>query len=183
LNLEQWTQLDQSLQDGVLTALGGLHAACVGSGDLLRTLAQPLIEQASGSLGELLPVTDVAQVEFSAAAAAGSDIRDRVEAYFADAAPLIPGSSEYQSCFLLVPASEAGKEFGEEAKLAKPALNLVRVPGQADLMFCREQGQLTIEELQRVFKQCRAAYEEVAPVPTLSPHSRFDIVDWTPLDP
>jgi hypothetical protein len=59
----------------------------------------------------------------------------------------------------------------------------VNVPGQADLMFCREQASLRIEDLQRLLHSCRNAYYELSLVPQTSPHARFDISDWTPLDP
>jgi hypothetical protein len=59
----------------------------------------------------------------------------------------------------------------------------VLVPGQANLLFCREQGYLNTEEIQRVLRPCRTAYETAASAPHSSPHSRFDIVDWVPLDP
>jgi hypothetical protein len=62
-------------------------------------------------------------------------------------------------------------------------LILVRMPGQSDLMVCREQGPLSVADLQRLFQSCRRAYDETAPVPTTSPHARFDILDWVPLDP
>ena len=45
--------------------------------------------------------------------------------------------------FLLIPASEAGRQYGEEAERVLPGVHLVNVPGQADLMFCREQNELT----------------------------------------
>jgi hypothetical protein len=86
-------------------------------------------------------------------------------------------------CFLLIPASDAGKRYGEEALQALPAAHLVTVPGQADLMFCREQGALHLEDLEKVLSSCRAAYGELAVVPNSSPHARFDIQDWVPLDP
>ena len=50
-------------------------------------------------------------------------------------------------------------------------------------MFCREQNGLTIEDLDRILRSCRAAYEDAAGTPQSSPHARFDIQDWTPLDP
>jgi hypothetical protein len=85
--------------------------------------------------------------------------------------------------FLLIPASEAGKCYGELAQQVLPELQLLNVPGQADLMFCREQPELTLEDLERMLHACRPAYEESAPVPNSSPHARFDIQDWMPLDP
>ncbi len=82
-----------------------------------------------------------------------------------------------------MPASETGKAYADQASEAVANLYLVTVPGQADLMFCREQDSLSTEELERILRPCRGAYEEVAGVPPVSPHSRFDIHDWTPLDP
>jgi hypothetical protein len=62
-------------------------------------------------------------------------------------------------------------------------VQLVNVPGQAGLLFCREQATLSIEDLEPVLRPCRSAYEEAVNVPQQSPHARFDIQDWTPLDP
>jgi hypothetical protein len=67
LTSEQWVQFDQALQDRVLTPLGGLGPVCIQSGDLLKGLLSPLVQQASQYLGEHLPVTDVAQVLFGEA--------------------------------------------------------------------------------------------------------------------
>ena len=85
--------------------------------------------------------------------------------------------------FLLIPAGEQGKAYGEAAGKTVSALQVVRVPGQADLMFCREQGPLGFDDLERVLKPCRAAYEDSATQPQVSPHARFDILDWMPLSP
>jgi hypothetical protein len=90
---------------------------------------------------------------------------------------------EAQDGFLLVPASDSGKRFGERAQGVLPNLQLVRVAGQNALLFCREQGALSLEELQRLLQPCRAAYEETAFAPAASPHARCDINDWLLLDP
>ena len=73
-------------------------------------------------------------------------------------------------------------DTGEAAKATVEGLELVRAPGQADLMFCREQGCLKSDDLQRIFRACQISYSELAGVPTTSPHARFDIQDWVPLD-
>ena len=59
----------------------------------------------------------------------------------------------------------------------------MRVPGQSDLMFLSEQGSLKFEELAPLLKPCRTAYEAAAGSPLSSPHARFDITDWLPLEP
>jgi serine/threonine protein kinase len=184
LTPEHMVQLDSTLQHRVLKLLGGLHAACSGSGDLVRGLAMPLLDEAAAYLGELLPVTDVAIVELSEAAASRGEIASRIRHYMELARPLVPArNADQQPAFLLVPPSDAGKQFGEESKRVCPELELVRVPGQTHLMFCREQGSLSMEDFQDLLHACRKAYEESALTPQASPHSRFDISDWLPLDP
>jgi serine/threonine protein kinase len=224
LTPEQWTQLDQVFQDQVLSARDGLQKALLSTTDLVRHLMTPLINQAVSCLGLHLPITDVAQVEFSFEEEphrkehAGSphlDLSGRIQNYYDRAAPALrqataqrpsgahqvvavggpglpdesPGGrgearhADKDHCFLLIPASESGKRYGEQARQVLSGLHLVNVPGQADLMFCREQGALTLEDLERLLRACRSAYDQAATLPQASPHARFDIQDWMPLDP
>lgn len=218
ITAEQWNQLDLALQDQVLAFRGGLYRACMGTTDLIRHLGNPLQVQAASFLSDLLPITDVAQVEFAMEEVIDGNVQTRLLAYHDNAEPLIahgsrkeqgsgvraavgvggreepvhvtrPTSSadlelvDHQYDFLLIPASEAGKKYGQEAQQVLSKVHIVPVPGHADLTFCREQGALRIEDLERILNPCRSAYEGNVSVPHSSPHSRFDIVDWTPLDP
>jgi hypothetical protein len=99
------------------------------------------------------------------------------------APPVAQQGPRGEHSFLLIPASEAGKSYGELALKALSGIHLVNVPGQADLTFCREQGDLSLEDVEKLLAACRAAYAETAVVPQSSPHARFDIQDWVPLDP
>jgi serine/threonine protein kinase len=201
LSSEQWLALDQEFQDEVLSVRGGLYQACVKMADLSKHLIFPLMNQAITYLGSQLPTTDVAEVELSFDPDVEGEARDRILAYHDAAQPLItpteaeaaprngyrmPDASSQPvetPSFLLIPVSEAGKQYGEEAEQVLPKIHLVMVPGQADLMFCREQPALTLEALERMLRQCRQAYDQSATVPNLSPHARFDINDWSPLEP
>lgn len=212
LTTEHWANLDQVLQDQVLAPLGGLQRALVSGTDLMRCLGEPLLNQAATLLGELLPITDVAEAMLDRGDAQSdrgpkpeTGLRPTNEASLLPAAfcldaaaPLVrtdpqvpePRARSEQSQaiaptldFLLIPASEAGKLYGEEAKRTAPQLHLVTVPGQADLMYCREQGFLGVEDVQRLLRPCRPAYEESIVSPPSTPHARCDISDWMPLDP
>src|SRR5258708_36279518 len=68
--------------------------------------------------------------------------------------PAAPATQENETAFLLVPASDAGKAYCDEAKKQLSHVEAVKVPGQADLMFCREHGRLTAEELERILGHC-----------------------------
>lgn len=199
LHAEQWTLLDRELHERILVPRGGLHGACMNSGDLGRQLAVPLLNETGVILSQHLPIMDVAQIlnDEAGQPAPNSNVNGaemnghpagelgkQMHTYTDQAIPLLPGRLENkQRAFLLVPVSQAGKALENTVHQAFPDIHHVRVPGQSDLMLCREQGCLTAQDLQKVFKTCRAAYESAATAPTTSPHARFDILDWLPLDP
>jgi eukaryotic-like serine/threonine-protein kinase len=185
LTTEQRSQLDQALQDGILGPQRGLQNACAGSGDLTRLLALPLVEATANFTSGLLPITDVAEVEFNRVEAFPEKLVAEIEKYLARAEPLLQAtiSTGREDTFLLIPASEPGKSFAEEVQIVAPRSTVVRVPGQAHLMICREQSNLNLEDVQHLMSPCRKAYEESAIMPLASPHSRFDIAEWLPLDP
>ncbi len=195
LHAEQWAILDKELHERILAPRGGLHGACMTSGDISRQLAIPLLVEAGSILSQHLPIMDVAQIlsneaEVAHAAhndgtnSAVSDLGAQVSEYIDRAQPLMAGHVETkQNAFLLVPASPAGKALENAIHEVFPDVRHVRVAGQSDLMLCREQGSLTAQDLQKLLKPCRGAYEHLAGVPNTSPHARFDILDWLPLDP
>lgn len=185
MTLEQRVQLDNALQEGVLGPQRGLQVACAGSTDLARLLALPLVDVAASYSSALLPITDVAEVEFNRVETQPEKLVTEIEKYLARAEPLLEAtvSTAREDTFLLIPASDKGKAFAEVVQGVSPRATVVRVPGQAHLMICREQTNLGLEDVQFLMNPCRKAYEEAAIMPQASPHSRFDIVDWLPLDP
>lgn len=192
---EQWVQLDKELHERVLLPRGGLHAACVHSGDMMRTLITPLLDETVTLLGQYLPSMDVAQLlgkevgivgdNLTAPPASDSgELKEQALMYLERATPLLSArQADQQQLFLLTPAGEAGKALGEACLKVLPDLKVVSVPGQSDLMFCREQGWLSAHDLQSVLRTCREAYEAANTTPLTSPHGRFDLLDWMPLDP
>jgi hypothetical protein len=178
-----WTRLDEVLQALVLEPLGGLQGVTQTSSNLVRHLARPLIDQAAAFLDELLPVTDVAQAEFSALPTP-SGIESEIKHHFIGAVPLVnSGTRAGQEAFLVTPNTPAGQEYAQAVQRLFPDLRVISVPGQADLMFCREQRVLGLADLQPILQTCRPAYLGLAPLPTASPHGRFDIPEWVPLEP
>jgi serine/threonine protein kinase len=180
---EQMIQLDLALEAGVLGPRGGLQVVCAAGGDVYQYLIHPLLEQAITYLSAQLPVTDVAEVALSGVVENGDDLDSQLHDWLSRTTPLVSGRESRQQTYLLVPASDAGKALGEAAHRFQPKLRVVRVPGQAHLLVCREQDYLATDDMQRLFKSCRPAYEAASAVPSISPHARFDIVDWVPLDP
>ena len=162
------------------------------NGDLTRQMALPILEGATQFLNQHLPIMDVAQIiktEVEAGESALSDaidgtLREQTLDYLMRSETAWRhkhGKKHHQ--FLLIPASIAGKALSDAITDLFPDLKLVRVPGQSDLMFLSEQGSLGWDELTQVLKTCGAAYEAAKTSPITSPHARFDVTDWLPLEP
>jgi hypothetical protein len=191
LHADHWLMLDKELHEQVLAPRGGLHGACVAGGDLTRQLAAPLLEETSKYLSKLMPQVDVAQILVSEVTGEDSGpvppdsqhLKQQTTTYLDRATPLLATKNAAgQESLLLIPASTAGKQLGEAITNLFPGIGLVRVPGQADLMFLREQSSLTAADLRSLLRASRAAYEAVSLAPVSSPHARFDIADWLPLE-
>jgi hypothetical protein len=186
LTEEHWQLLDKELSARVLAPRGGLHSACINSGDLTKNLAVPLVRETSMLLAHHLPIMDVADILINECGeqAATHSLSEQIKAYLDRADPLIQAKDKaHQKAFILVPASKAGRELAHKVEEIVEDVQLVKVPGQADLMFLREQGGLSAADLHKLLRPCQAAYEANTVTPTVSPHARFDIVDWLPLDP
>ena len=84
--------------------------------------------------------------------------------------------------FVLVPETEAGKEFAGIVKRVVPAALTIPVNGAAtDLMFCREHGNLSPDEVATLLSACQPAYFQSLASSQTAPHARFDITEWLPL--
>jgi hypothetical protein len=184
LTPEHWYQLDQYLQEHILTPLRGLHQICITSSDLTRALGGPLLEGAAEYFAQLLPLTDVCEVEIAAAGKLHLDLPAQARAYHQLAVPSVTARHhEHEQAFALLPNSDAGKQMGEVIRQSLDHLNVVRVANQTDLLFCREQAEVGLEELQELLEPCKAAYLHAVTSPLTTPHARCDLLDWIPLDP
>src|SRR5439155_6434852 len=62
LKPDEWIQLDKDLHEQVLVPRGGLNGSLMTSGDLSRTLTEPLLDRAITLLGQYLAIMDFAQM-------------------------------------------------------------------------------------------------------------------------
>lgn len=183
--LEQLPPEERDRLELVLTRLvveprGGLAGASRGSMDLLHHLADPMIEQATAFLTNLLPGEDVTEVELSGEDAA--ELSVRLAGYVRAAEPLVGGPPEEERTFVMLPDSDAGHRYAEEVRKAVPAATVVPVRGPGtDLLFCREHGCLRTADLFKLLEPCWEAFHQAAANVELNPHSRFDVGGWMPL--
>ncbi|MCS6865801.1 MAG: tubulin-like doman-containing protein [Gemmataceae bacterium] len=174
-------RLEVALQKLVLEPRGGLKSLCLLNADMNRTLVGPLVEQTTAFLSELLPVTDVTEVEVATAQARKVEVTERIKNYHARAIPPCGSESEAETLVLL-PDTNSGRQFGQWVKAVVPPALLIAVNGTAtDLMFCREHHNLRPDEVAELFAACQPAYYQSLASPHTSPHARFDVTEWLPL--
>ena len=170
-------KLDAALQALVLEPRGGLFGACQKSGEYLPELADPLIDQTSAFLGTLLPEADVAEFPGQG----GGDWGVRLKRSFDKATPTVPGSADRQTAYLLVPDTAGGERVAGRVRVERADVAVIRASRANEVTFCRE-VKLRPADVGETLRYCRESYEERAPRPAPSPHARFDVVEWLPLD-
>lgn len=176
-------RLEHALQKLVLEPRGGLTSICQTNTDLTRLLLAPMVDQTIAFLSDLLPVTDVTEVEVTSAHAKKADLATRIEDYQNRASPPCGMTSADEQTFVLVPDTDSGSNFAKRVKGVLPGALTIAVQGSAtDLLFCREHGCLTQDQICNLIDDCRHAYYEAANSPSVSPHARFDVVEWMPLN-
>lgn len=140
-----------------------------------------MIEQTTAFLGELLPITDVTEVEMSSSHAMKVDIATRIRDYSERAHPPCDSSADIRT-FVIVPDSESGRSFAGVVKQTLPGALTIPVQGSTtDLLFCREQGCMQPSELMSLMSACLPAYYQSLASPNTNPHARFDVTEWMPL--
>jgi serine/threonine protein kinase len=175
-------RLETALQKLVLEPRGGLVALCQIHADMQRTLVAPMVEQTTAFLGDLLPMTDVTDVETANAMVKKVELSARIQDYHRRSAPPVGQPEVDEQTFVLFPDSEPGKAYARLVKKTIPGVLTVAVNGSAtDLMFCREHGNLRPEELNALLANCQPAYYEALASPHLAPHARYDVTEWMPI--
>jgi hypothetical protein len=179
---ESLASLESMLTTVVLEPRGGLTALCVSSTDLALNLANPLIDQATVFLANLLPIEDVTAVEHSVTRGDAAELARRVGSYIRGAAPLTGGPVDEEKTFLVYPETEPGRAYATVVKQVQPTIYTIPMKGVGtDLVYCREQSGLRMADLFRLIDPCWDAYHEMAESPLHNPHSRFDVSEWLPL--
>lgn len=184
ITAEDWQALEAYVQDYVLTPHGGLYHLCMTNADLPRTFNPILLEKASEFLDRKLAITDVCQAELSSAQALGVDLVAQTKAFHRMAVPpLVARRDHSERHFLLVPDTPAGREIQNISKTAIPDLIPLPISSPTDLLICREQLGLCLNDLRDWLGAAKRAYQERISSNLTNPHCRADMLDWLPLDP
>jgi eukaryotic-like serine/threonine-protein kinase len=179
---EQWSHLEDVVQTLILAPLGGLHAVCQKTGDLIGQLCDPLVDQTAAFLDQILEIGDIAEGNF-VASGKRADLVEMIRKCHERASPLVGCNTKDEANFLILPTSEGGRQLAEEARPYLPDAKIIHVVGQtSDILVCREQQHLSPTDLHTLASHSNEAYRELVARPATSPHARFDVLEWMPLD-
>lgn len=170
-------KLDQTLQVLVLEPKGGLYSSCQKSGGYIEEIAPHLVDQAAAFLGTLLPfqeVTDFHQLR-------GEEWDSRLRRALDRAMPTVVGTHPQERRFVLLPDTEGAAPIAQIISRIYPGTQVVPVPRSNEIAFCRE-VRLRLDDVRETVKDCRQVYETASRRVTASPHARFDLIEWVPLD-
>jgi serine/threonine protein kinase len=180
---EEVVKLYDILDRLVIEPRGGLVQLCKLNSDLYRALCLPMIEQTAAFLANIVPTQDVTEVELTSQESKKGTLPQRISHYLKLATPQAPGPVEEEKTYVLVPATPPGAKFAGEVKQVLPKVVTVTVQGQGtDLLFCREQGYLRPADLMKLIEPCWDSYSTAAEAIESSPHCRFDVLEWMPLE-
>jgi hypothetical protein len=170
-------QLDQTLQVLVLQPAGGLYQACQKSSTAIEEVGPHLVDQASAFLSTLLPFQEVTDFHN----ARGEGWESRLKRANDRAIPTVHGHLPQEWRFALLPDTPAADALGHIVEQAFPNTQTIRVPRSNEIAFCRE-IRLSIDDVRDAVKDCRPTYDTHARRLSVSPHARFDLIEWVPLD-
>ena len=77
-----------------------------------------------------------------------------------------------------MPPGPEGEHFRALVGRALPDETLLAAPSTDDIVFYREQSQLSLDALPQLGPAAGEVYQQFLTLEQLSPHSRLDIVTW-----
>jgi hypothetical protein len=188
---EELFVLDHQIEKLIRKQFRALVHVCMGSSTLLRTLIPQMLEETQFFLHDRLPPADAVHLymnQFWLVAPEGqildeAGVSQALLAAYQEAEPTLLGATDEDSlCILATPESPSAEELKRLARQALPRTRVQFARGIDEIVLYREQLHSSLAALKRLTRQTRPAYEQLARHEHLTPHSRLDIANWTPLN-
>ncbi len=176
-----WARLEEVLQTLVVQPSGGLIPICLLSSDLQRDLAQPLIEQGAAFLGSLVKFQGV--FDLLNGFQNSQQSQEVFEQLLHPAEPSLGGADSKEKIYLIVPHKPDLQTTTLRAKSRINDIEWINLPeSSSEWLLIRERNNLRVEDLQELLTMCKDAYSQLSGHIATSPHARFDIQEWLPLE-
>ncbi|MGE3807419.1 MAG: tubulin-like doman-containing protein, partial [Gemmataceae bacterium] len=177
---EEKSEINKRISNVIRTQFHGLNNLASSTGNVLRNLAQAMLEEAAAFAGGCLTGIDVVNMYLSRYPQE-SDAKKYLARAFDEAAPALlgPGAgSRSELCVLALPSSEAGERFRKLAGSAVPDAEFKFCASPEDIVFYREEAKLPLDKLAHLGPAAQDAYDQSNQAADFTPHTRLDIPQW-----
>jgi hypothetical protein len=172
--------LDQKVQEAIQTKQKSLARICLSpqAPQLLGELEALMQTQAEKFVAARMRETDAADF-FLKQYQKDEDIAKDIAGAFHQAEPGLAGAAEGSEFHVLtLPAGPSGEKLGAHARRAMKDSDLVVAAGTDDILFYRENPNLSLKNLPQLGPKFQQAYQEMSAQQNFTPHSREDITHW-----
>ncbi len=152
---------DQRIQVIVEKEYRALVHVCMGTSHVVKNLAPLMMRDAEIFLQPLLQGASVADLFLKQNAGPGKDVREALLAAYDEAAPeLGKPAAGTEVCIVAVPNDEPGMELKKILGEALPGAHVVALDRSDEIVFYREQLQLTAADLEQLGPHAQEAYRQ-----------------------
>jgi serine/threonine protein kinase len=155
---------------------------CMGPANLVRNLAPVLLHEAVRFLEPLLEGTNAAEMYLAQHSQKGqvtAEVKEEVQAIFnATAARLTRTVPPSETAIITLPGGEAGDRLRNLFHAGAPQAFVLTSPRPDEILFFREQGPLSLHDLEQFGPQGEEAYRKQKLKDPTALHSREDIPEW-----
>ena len=153
---------------------------CTGPSQVVKNLAPVMLAEAEEFLEPFLKGASVADLFIQQKGVDDGDPRDELlKAYDESAPELGKGSAAGKEiCVIIVPDDEAGVTLTDALADALPGTKVVAIDRKDEIIFYREQLQLTGADLEQLGPCAEEAYQQRATQDPGTLHCREDILEW-----
>jgi hypothetical protein len=183
MTAEDLRDLNQSVLGMIRGRLQAQVHVCTAPADFFKELAGAVYEHVAAFADAPLGQAHTAEMYLEQHAEAEAALADLASA-FEEAVPELADprlAAEQELCVLAVPPGPEGTLFRTLVGRALPDRELAAAASTDDIVFYREQPQVSLESLPQLGPAAREAYQQLlAAGPHGTPHSRIDIIHRLP---
>jgi hypothetical protein len=179
IGAEQLAAFDQEMQALVQKDYRALVQVCTGPSQVVKNLGPAMLSAAEAFLEPFLEGASVADLFIKQKGGGKGDPRDELLSAYDEAAPAIAKTGAGKEvCVAIVPKDEPGVELEDALGDVLPGVKVVGTERRDEIIFYREQLQLTAEDLEQLGPAAQEAYRQRQSHDPGSLHCREDIVEW-----
>jgi serine/threonine protein kinase len=185
VGLDELAAFDERIQALIQRDYRALVEVCTGPSQVVKNLAPAMLAEAEDFLEPFVQGASVADLFIKQKGGKDGDPRNELLEAYDEAAPeLGKATAGKEICVVIVPDDEAGAELTDGLGDVLPGIKVVKTDRKDEIIFYREQLQLTGTDLEQLGASAEEAYQQRASQDPGTLHCREDVLEWqTALSP